>query len=144
MTLVELLVVLGVIGLVLGMSVPGLMSYSRQLRLKATSRQLTGLVTLARSLAISSRQNHAVVIDPEALQIRVVNTVSGQPLEQVVRLPKTLTVDVQTGGESSGDLRLEFRPSGALTSRTVSVVLADDGKEQVITVTGATGAISVQ
>ena len=62
-TLVEVLVVLGIMGLMLGIGVPGLVAYARQARLRATARQVVGLVSLARSSAISSRQEQAVVFD---------------------------------------------------------------------------------
>ena len=54
MTLVELLVVLGIIGLILGISVPGLSAYANQARLKAATRNVVGLLSLARSLAPTS------------------------------------------------------------------------------------------
>ncbi len=144
MTLVELLVVLGIIGLILGMSVPGLTHYATQLRLKAATRQVVGLVSLARSLAISSRQNHAVVVDPERGEVSVVNVVSGERLEQMVRLPSGVTVDVQVGGKSAPETQVVFRPTGSLEGRTTTLVLANKETSQVVTITGTTGALSVQ
>ena len=144
MTLVELLVVLGVIGLIVGMSVPALAGYAKQVRLKAAIRQVVGLVSLARSLAISSHEDHGVVVDPERRELSVINMVSGQALEQVVRLPSSVTLDVQVGGASSPETQLVFRPTGSLTGRTVSLVLADRDKVYSITVTGTTGAVSVK
>ena len=143
MTLVELLVVLGVVGVIVGMSVPALAGYAKQLRLKTTTRQVVGLLSLARSLAISSRENHAVVIDPERRKISVVNMASGEALEQVVRLPPSVTVDVQMGDHPSPG-RVVFRPTGSLEGRTVWLILADRERHQTVTVTGTTGAVSVQ
>ncbi|OGX28805.1 MAG: hypothetical protein A3B78_00560 [Omnitrophica WOR_2 bacterium RIFCSPHIGHO2_02_FULL_67_20] len=143
-TLVELLVVLAIIGLILGMSVPALTHYATQLRLQAATRQVVGLVSLARSLAIGSRQNHAVVVDPERGEVSVVNLVSGERLEQVARLPSGVTVDVQVGGESAPETRVIFRPTGSLEGRTTALVLANKEKSQTVTITGATGAVSVQ
>jgi Tfp pilus assembly protein FimT len=144
MTLVELLVVLGIIGLILGMSVPALTHYASQLRLKAATREVAGFVSLARSLAISSRQNHAVVVDPERGEVSIVNLASGEPLEHVARLPSGVTVDVQVGGESAPESRVIFRPTGSLEGRTTTFVLANKEKSQSVTVTGTTGALSVQ
>jgi len=144
MTLVELLVVLGVIGLIVGMGVPALTQYARRVRLKATTRQVVGLVSLARSLAISSHQEHAVVVDQEERQIRVVNTASGEPLEQVVHLPSSVSVDMEVGGQPAAESQFAFRPTGSLTGRTVSLVLADGERQQTIMVTGTTGAVAVQ
>ncbi|MBI3330473.1 MAG: GspH/FimT family pseudopilin [Candidatus Omnitrophica bacterium] len=144
MTLVELLVVLGIIGIVLAISVPGLSGYAQQLRLKTATRQAVGLLSLARSLAISSRTDHTVVVNPEQGVIQIVNEATGQTLEQTVRLPSSVSVELESGGEPSPDLGLTFRPSGALMGRTVSLHLFDRERRHTIQVTGATGAISVQ
>ena len=144
MTLVELLVVLGVIGIILAISVPGLAGYAKQLRLKAATRQTVGLLSLARSLAISSRTNHTVVVDEERGAIQIINEATGEPLEQMVRLPSSVSVALEVGGEPSPTLSLTFRATGALAGRTVRFILADRDRRQTIQVTGATGAISVQ
>lgn len=144
MSLVELMVVLAVIGLVIGISLPRLTGLTQQLRLKAATRQIVGLLSLARSLAISSREDHAVVIDQERGTLSVVNLASNEPLERVVRLPSTVTIDVRVGGQSSQEARVTFRPSGSLTGRTVELVLADRARTHTITVTGTTGSVFVQ
>ena len=144
MTLVELLVVLGIIGLILGISMPALSRQTKEMRLKATTRQVVGLVSLARSLAISSHEEHAVVVDPERKEVGVVNTVSGEKLDQVVRLPPSVTLELQIGGEVSSERQLVFRPTGSLVGRSVTLILADRDKQETVTVTGTTGFVSVQ
>ena len=144
MTLVELLVVLGVIGIILAISVPGLAGYAKQLRLKTATRQTIGLLSLARSLAISSRTDHTVVVNPEQGTIQIINEATGEPLEQAVRLPSSVSVELESGGEPSTDLSFTFRPSGALTGRTVLLHLVDRDKRHTIQVTGVTGGASVQ
>jgi len=144
MTLVELLVVLGIIGMIVGMSVPGLVGYAKHLRLKTTTRQVVGLISLARSLAISSREDHAVVVDPERQQIAIVNQASGETLEQLVRIPSSVTVDMEVGGQPLPERTMVFRPTGSLTGRTVSLILADRDKRHTVVVTGVTGSVSVQ
>ena len=144
MTLIELLVVIGIIGMILATGVPALTGYAKQVRLKTTTRQLVGLVSLARSLAISTRTEHAVVLDEEEKEVRVVNQASGEALEQVVRLPTSVSIEMEVAGEPSELSQFAFRPSGALTGRSVSLVLADGQKQQTVVVTGATGAVAVQ
>ena len=144
MTLVELLVVMGIIGLILGMSIPSLVGYAKQVRLKAATRELIGLLSLARSLAISSHEEHAVVVDTEHREVRVVNMASGEALERVVHVPSSVTIEVQAGGEPSTETQLVFRPTGSLTGRTLSLVLADHDKRNTITITGPTGSVSLQ
>lgn len=144
MTLVELLVVLGIIGMILAISVPGLSGYAKNLRLKTSTRQIVGLISLARSLAISTREDHAVVVDPEQQRVSVVNQVSGDTLEQMVRLPSSVTVEMVVGGEPAPEAALVFRPTGSLNGRTVTLTLADRDKRHTITVSGITGSVSVQ
>lgn len=143
-TLVELLVVLGIVAAIVVMSVPALTGYAKQLRLKTSIRQTMGLISLARSMAISSHQEHAVVIDAAHSEIRVLNKGSGEELEHVVRLPSSVTVTLLIGGEPAAETQFVFRPTGALAGRTVSVVIADQQKQQAITVIGTTGAVMVQ
>ena len=145
MTLVELLVVMGVIALILGTTVPSLVGYSKTLRLKTAVREVAGLISFARSQAIGVHENYAVVIDQEAREIRVVNETSGEPLEQVVRLPSSVTVELKSGGQPSTEEQFVFRPAGSLLGRSVSLILSDDHeKRHTITVSGSTGAVSVQ
>jgi len=144
MTLVELLVVMGVIGMILGISLPSLVGYAKTVRVKTAVRQVTGLVSLARSQAISVHENHAVVIDQDRGEIRVVNETSGEPLEQAVRLPSSVTLKLQSGGQPSSETQFVFRPTGSLLGRTVSLVLSDHDKRYTITVSGSTGAVSIE
>ena len=144
MTLIELLVVIGIIGMILATGVPALTGYAKQVRLKTTTRQVVGLVSLARSLAISTRTEHAVVLAEEEKEVRVVNQASGEALEQVVRLPTSVSIEMEVAGEPSQLSQFSFRPSGALAGRSVSLVLADGQKQQTVVVTGATGAVAVQ
>ena len=144
MTLVELLVVMGVIGLILGISVPSLMGFAKTVRLKTAVREVIGLLSLARSQAISVHENHVVVIDQAGGEIRVVNEMSNEPLEQIVRLPSSVTLELQSGGQPSSKTQFVFRPTGSLLGRTVSLILSDHEKRYTITVTGSTGSVSVQ
>ncbi len=144
MSLVELIVVLGIVGIVVGMSVPGFAGAIRQLRLRTTTRQVLGLLSLARSTAISAHEEQAVVIDLERRDVRVITVRSGEALEKVVSLPATVSIELKIGGESIPDLEIVFLPTGSLKGRTVSVVLSDREQSKTILVTGPTGAISLQ
>ena len=143
-TLIEILVVLGIIGIIVGMSLPAYTGFARQVRLKTVTRQIVGLILLARSLAIGSHEDHAVVIDLERREVTVVNLGSGHPLDQVVRLPSSLTLDLQVGGEPAEETQFVFHPTGSLAGRSISLVLADQQKRHTIVVTGTTGAVTVQ
>jgi len=145
-TLVELIVVMGIIGIIVASSVPGMMSYSQQVRLKAATREVMGLLSLARSQAIGSRSPRTVLVNPDAHEAVIEETLTiGEPKR--VRLSPGVSVTVQTSGQSgssSGPVRLVFQPSGSLSGRSVSVILSSDTKRQTIAITATTGAISIK
>lgn len=145
-TLVELLVVMGIIGLIIASSVPGMTGYARQVRLKAATRETLGLLSLARSMAISSRSTRTVLVNPEAHELIIEETLQ-QDEPKRVRLSSGVDVKVEIQGQSgsvSGPVRLAFQPSGSLSGRSASVILSNDTKQQTITITATTGGISVQ
>ncbi len=144
MTLVEILVILSIIGLILGTGIPAMVRYSEQVRLKAATRQLVGLVSFARHQAISTRQAHAVYVDRVRHEVTVVNLSSGQAQDERVRLPSSVGVDVEVGGAPAEEPQIVFRPTGSLTGRTTALVLTDRGRRLTISVTGPTGAVTVQ
>ena len=145
MTLVEILVVLGVIALIVGMSMPALSQYTARTRLKTATRELVGLLSLARSLSIGSQEGHAVSIDAENNRAAIINLATGETLEDhQLRLPSSVRVVLMVGGQASVQPQVAFRSTGSLNGRTTNVVVSESDKQMTITVTGATGAISVQ
>ena len=144
MTLVEILVVLAIIGMLFGMGLPAMMQYAKRMRFQATTRQLMGLISLARSTAISQHEDYAVVVDQDQRVVRVLGAGSSEPLEHVVRIPSSIGIELLVGGEPSEESRFTFTSSGSLTGRSVAVKLTDQQKSQTITVTSATGALTVQ
>ena len=143
-TLVELLVVMAIIGLILGIGLPGFLKYGEEAHLKAATRQLVGLLSLTRQRAISSRKDYAVALGADGHEIVVTDLGSGQPEEQRLRLPTAMSVEVQAGGQPAEPPQLVFRSTGSLAGRTTSFVLAGKNRQQTVTVTAATGAISVE
>ena len=145
MTLMELLVVLSIIAAVVGMSVPAMTRYSGQARLKTTVRQMAGFLSLARSLSIGSQSGHTVLADTEHRRMTVTDNTSGEVLEQQLRLPQGMDVTLESGGETLTPAEIAFQPSGSLRSgRAVSVILKDGQKRATITISGITGAVTVE
>lgn len=130
-------------GMLLGLGVPGLVAYAKQARLRATTRQVVGLVSLARSTAISSRQALTVVVDADGEELRLEDA-AGEALETKVRLPQGLDIRLLVGGETPAEAAFTFRSNGALTGRPVALTLSHAGQERTVTVTAATGAIAVE
>lgn len=63
-TLLELLVALGIFGILLAISVPGISGYVRSARLQGSTRTLAADLRYARSLATSQRRTFAVTFGP--------------------------------------------------------------------------------
>ena len=140
-TLIELLVVMAIVGLLVATSVPALTGYAKQVRLKTAAREAIGLLSLARSLAISSRSVRRVLLDEDRHELVIEETLE-QDEPRRVRLPEA--VDVSLGGGAAGTGRVVFQPSGALSTPSATVSLVSGTKRQTITVSSATGAISLR
>jgi len=136
---------MGIVGLVVASSVPAMSSYARQVRLKAATREVMGLLSLARSLAISSRQARTVLVDPQRQELLIEETLDqGEP--RIVRLSSSVEVVIETQDQSqtTGVFRIVFQPSGALAGRSVQLLLSTGNRTQTITVTSPTGAIALR
>lgn len=135
---------MGIIGILVATSVPSLLNYSKQVRLKTSTREIIGLFSLARSLAISSRSERTIAIDPDAGELTIEETVE-EPEPRRVRLASSVKVTVSTQSRSaSGPMRVVFQPSGALKGPSVSLTLASGPKTQTILVTSTTGGVFLQ
>ena len=143
MTLVEMLVVMAIIGLILGISIPAFLGYTQQARLHTTTRQMMGLISLARQMAIGSHEDHAVVVDSTNREVRLMNVVTGTWLDQHLKIPQSVAIEIRVGNQPSSE-PLEFHTNGALAGRTATLTITHQGKHQAITVSALTGAISIQ
>lgn len=144
LSLMELLVVLSIVGVIVGMSVPAMARYSAQARLKATARQVAGFLSLARSLSIGSQAGHTVIMDAEHKEMTVADNASGEALEQKLRLPQGIDIALLSGGESVAPEEIVFMPNGSLRGRAVSLILKDKNKSITVAVSGVTGAVTVE
>lgn len=140
-TLIELLVVMAIVGLLVATSVPALTGYAKQVRLKTATREVIGLLSLARSLAISSRSVRSVLLDEDRHELVIEETLE-QDEPRKVRLPEG--VDVSLDGGAAGTGRVVFQPTGALSTPSATVSLVSGTKRQTIAVTSATGAITLR
>ncbi len=136
---------MGIIGLLVASSVPALTGYAKQVRLKAATREVIGLLSLARSLAISSRKAKTVSVDPEHRELVIEETLD-QEEPRRVRFASSVTISVQPQGQSepsSEPARLIFQSNGSVAGRSVSLVLSNGTRTQTISVSATTGAIIV-
>ena len=142
-SLIELLIVIGIIGIIVATSIPSYVRYAEQTRLKAAAREVIGLLSLARQAAMSARQPRTVVLDEETHELRLDESSMGQL--RGVKFPKNVAVSLERAGEDDSEApnTMVFQPSGTLSGRSATVSLTSHGKTQSITVSGITGGITL-
>jgi Tfp pilus assembly protein FimT len=136
-----MLVVISIMGLIVAASVPAFARYGLQMRLKSTTRQAVGLITLARQQAMAAGEERTVLIDPEARELLIEESLDEDEPKRVP-LPPSVAVSVSPG-DAAGPWRVAFQPSGGVAGRTTAVTFASEGRSHTITVIGATGAVSL-
>ncbi len=70
-SLMELVVVLVIIGLALSLVTPSLNRLSKTIELKASAREISGMLRYYRSDAIQKRQTHQILFDQESRELKV-------------------------------------------------------------------------
>ena len=146
-TLVEMLVVLAVMAMLLGISIPFTSGFGKGLRIKTTARAILGTLRVARSNAVTHRKERAVIFDVENGEYWVEDP-DGRILERKRRLPSAIKFQVKDNEESDPitfeDDRVIFFPTGAIEGSSGSITITDrQGGSRTITILGSTGKISI-
>jgi prepilin-type N-terminal cleavage/methylation domain-containing protein len=148
-TLVELLTTVVIIGIVAAMAVPKFQIAFERIKFRSANREITSSLRLARSYAVSTKSQHGVFFDVNALTFSIfkdlVNTGGmvydvGDSIIRVDSLPIEFNfLDVDNGTGS-----VVFRPNGS-TAGTVNVVTMASTPDLVgihqHNILGATGRI---
>lgn len=146
-TLVEMLVVLAIIIMLLGLSLPFTTGFGKGLRLKTAATAILGTLRVARSNAITYREKYVVMFDIENSQYWI-EDLSGKIFERKSGLPSSIKFKVQGEGLSDpitfeGD-RVVFYPTGAIEGTSGSIIITDkEGNSKTISIIGSTGKISI-
>ncbi|MFH1245405.1 MAG: prepilin-type N-terminal cleavage/methylation domain-containing protein [Candidatus Omnitrophota bacterium] len=147
-TLIEMLVVLALIMMVLGISIPFFANFAKGEKIKTAAKDIATVLNSARNFSITERKNYAVVFDysaspaayyivDEANQIYGKKYVLPSPIKfyhpQEPAHPTTFPSD-----------RAVFSSTGGLKTATGSVWLADQkGQTRRVTVSQTTGRVSI-
>ncbi|MBN2096914.1 MAG: hypothetical protein JW714_00385 [Candidatus Omnitrophica bacterium] len=147
-TLMEMLVVLGVIILLLGVSIPFFASFSKGAKLKTAAKDVTAILNTARSLAINQRANYSVVFDySEFPHSYYIADASQTAVNKKYYLPKTIRFyrpsDPEAPTNFSED-KATFSTTGGLTANSGSVWLSDKkGDFRRVNVSNTTGRVKI-
>jgi prepilin-type N-terminal cleavage/methylation domain-containing protein len=119
-TLLELIVTLFVIMLTIGLAVPVIGRSSEAIRARADVAGFSAVLRHARERAITSRESHAVVIDPAARTMTVLAGDAGE-VKQRRTLPERVTVQATPPPA----LTVRFEPQGTSSGGDYRVTAGD-------------------
>jgi len=150
-TLVEMLVVLAIIAMLLGISLPFTAGFGKSLRMKTAARAILGILRVARSNAITYRERYAVVFDVENSAYWIEDS-NGAIFEKKYRLPRSIEFRVPTNeGEEESDAvtfeddKVIFRSTGAIQGPSGSLTITDRrGDSRTISIAGSTGKTTIE
>lgn len=146
-TLMEMLVVLAIIALLLGISVPFTSGFGKSLRITTAARALSGTLRVARSNAITYREKYFVIFDVENGEYWLEDS-EGRIFEKKRKLPSSVKFEVQDDEESDPitfeNDRVTFYSTGAIEGPSGSITITDrQGASKTISILGSTGSITI-
>ena len=142
----ELLVGIGVMGIILAASLPGYRSMMEGHRHSSSVSQLTGRMFLTRQMAVRDRQNYVLTVNPGAstfAAFRDTNANGAQDAGETALGPWNLYTDVSLQNVDWGGNQMIFFPNGT-TSQTGDLRVFDaKGHTKTIRVSSITGNVEV-
>lgn len=144
----EMLVVMAVLILILGVSIPFFAGFSKGAKLKTAAKDITAVLNTARSYAITYRKNYSVIFDyssrPHSYYI---TDETGVVLKKKYSLSSSIKFyrpSDPTHPTTFEANKATFSSTGGLTGSTGSVWLADKkGNTRRISVSNTTGKVSI-
>ncbi len=137
-TLIEMLVVLLIMGVLIALAPAAFQRVVPGLEMKASAREVAGLLREARGQAIRDNRETTVLIDTEAKVYRLGQGAGGRELSERVNISLVTAASEQLD-ETRG--RIRFFPDG--TSTGGRVTLSRDDRKFDITVDWLTGLVAI-
>ena len=144
-TLIEMLVVMAIIAMLLGASIPFTSNFGRGLRIKTSSRAVLETLRVAKSNAIAKRKKYSVVFDVDNKEYWI-EDFEDKPCEKKHRLPAAVefaSKDKNSDPISFQDDRVIFYPTGRLEEGGSIDIMDKQGTAKTIFIIGNTGRISI-
>ncbi len=145
-TLVEMLVVLAIIAMFLGISTPFVAGFGKGLRLRASAREISSVLRIARSNAVTFRRDFSVVFDTEKNEYWIEDS-TGSLFDKAFRLPRSVRLSRKddTDPVTFQNDRITFKPTGSIEGSGGTITITDNrGFSKEIIVVGPTGKISIR
>ena len=146
MTLLELLIMLGVMAVVLAAAAPGMRSTVEAYRLDGSVREVTSRIFMSRQLAVRDKTNYVLRVDPVNDRYFAFGDADGDGVPdpgETTLGPYELQPDMSLVNLSWTGNRMVFFPNGR-TSETGDIRIADgNGRTKTIRVYSTTGNAEV-
>jgi Tfp pilus assembly protein FimT len=147
-TLIEMLVVLGIMVLIAGLSLPFFSGFAKGARLKQAAKEVSSVFRTARNLAVTQHQEHSVqfVIDDETVQYYI-SEANDTLVEKKHTLPAGVTICRPSQPSESitfENNKVTFKTTGSIDGSGGALWLSDSqGKFKRISILPASGRVMV-
>jgi prepilin-type N-terminal cleavage/methylation domain-containing protein len=136
-TLIEMMIVVVIISVIAGVSVPALTSGLASVRLSSASGSAASFLTSAMNRVARREQAAAIVISPKENILGVYTAASGDKPDRVLQMPQGITI------EGDEPRRFLLMP-GATAPRMTLVLRNEKGSRRSIQIDPTTGVPNVQ
>jgi hypothetical protein len=141
-----MMVVLGIIALVVGMSLPYFGRFNKGSSIRAAARQISSLLYTGRSLAITHRKPYVVAFNVNEREVTLEEAASSEIVDKRYHIPAMISLENPDGLDpvSFKDDRVIFTPTGGVLGETGTIWLKDKKENTLsITVHQSTGRIKI-
>lgn len=141
-SLVEMLIVLAIMAMIMGISLPFTSGFGKGLKIKTTARAIIGMMRVARSNAVTLRKNYSVVFDVKESRYWIEDG-AGRVYEKKYPLPSSIKFEVKGDDKNIDPItfendRVTFNSSGSIEGAGGSVTITDkQGSSRTISAIGA-------
>jgi prepilin-type N-terminal cleavage/methylation domain-containing protein len=146
-TLIELVTVMVIIGILAALAVPSFGTWMAHYRLRTAARDVVTAMRTAQMRAVSYNMRHGVAFDSANSQFQLYRD-SGGLLEDgaLTPLPKGITYNSIVGlpTDGPGDYFISFFPNSTASAGGTIVLRNSRGKDKTITISAASGRVTVQ
>lgn len=143
-----MLVVLAIMAMLMGVSLPFTSGFGKGLKIKTTARAILGTLRLARSNAITHRGEYSVIFDASSGEYWIEDP-EGGILEKKYRITSAIKFKIPDDENADpitfeGD-KVVFYPTGGAKGSTGSITISDKrGQSRVISIITGTGKITIE
>jgi len=115
-TILEIIAVIMIISLFTLLSMPFISKFTRNVHLQNSSRVLSSMLNLARTLSVTQNNNYKVVFDLDNETVEIQDATTNALYDKTWRAPTVINLVDRDGTTTTGTAEIEFTPKGASAS----------------------------